>query len=75
MQFAAVVVDEPLLLLRERSIEIYGSNKMLACTSEVLHFIFNPHGLTFSGDLPHWQGSDRQWDGRGLYRVSALTEN
>ena len=45
MQFAAVVIDEPLLLLTERSIEIYSSKKMLACTGEVMNFIFNSHGL------------------------------
>ena len=45
MQFAAVVVDQPLFVLGESSIEIYSSKKMLACTGEVLHFFFNPHGL------------------------------
>ena len=45
MQFAAVVIDEPLLLLRERSIEIHSGKKMLACTREVMNFLLNPHGL------------------------------
>ena len=53
MQFAAVVVDEPLLLLSERSIEIYSGKKMLACTREVMNFLLNPHGLPISGDLAH----------------------
>jgi len=51
MQFGAVVVDEPLLLLSERSIENYGSKKVFACAGEVMNFIFNSHGLPFSDDL------------------------
>lgn len=44
MQFAAVVVDKPLLVLAERSIELYSSKKMLTRAGEVMHFFFNPHG-------------------------------
>ena len=61
MQFAAVVVDQPFLLLGERSIEMYGSNKMLACTGEVIHFLFNPHGLPFFRRLAALQGLDEGW--------------
>jgi hypothetical protein len=49
LQLAAVVIDEPLLLLTERSIENYSRKKVLACTGEVMNFIFNSHGLPFSG--------------------------
>jgi hypothetical protein len=45
VQFAAVEVDEPLLFLRERSIEIHSGKKMLACTREVMNFLLNPQGL------------------------------
>lgn len=74
MQFAAVVVDQPLFVLGERSIEIDRSKKMLACTGEIIHFLFNPHGLPFQVTSQTTEGWIGDEDGSSLYRVTVQIE-
>jgi hypothetical protein len=51
MQFAAVVLDKPPLVVSKRPIQMYCSKKMLAGTGKFIHFVFDPHCLPFSGNF------------------------